>query len=59
MDHAEDYEFIKAVYEGLYRSDNLFEWEDIVEFLESRPDVMKLNHKIPRDQGYHGSLAND
>ena len=52
MDHPQDYEFVTAVYKGVYCSDNPFNWRDVVKFLNTRPDVLKLNQGIPRDEGY-------
>ena len=59
VDHPEDYEFARAVYEGLEQLGNEFGWEDIIKFLENRPNVFALNCKIKRDEGYLKSLAQD
>ena len=59
VDHPKDYQFAKAVYEGLEESSNEFGWEEIVQFLEHQPEIFDLNSDIKRDEGYLKSLAQD
>lgn len=59
VDHPKDYEFAKAVYEGLEQSGNEFGWKDIAQFLEQRSEIFDLNSKIKRDEGYLKALAQD
>ena len=59
MDHPEDYQFVKMVYQGLYKSGQLFDYQDVLKFLDERPDVVSLNSTIPRDQGYISALSEE
>lgn len=43
LDYPEDLEFVRAVYEGLYREGRFFTTDDVLAFLEARPDVVTLN----------------
>lgn len=43
IDYAEDYQFIKAVYDALYPIDPLFSVSDILTLLERRPEIYAIN----------------
>jgi spore coat polysaccharide biosynthesis protein SpsF len=43
IDYAEDYAFIRAVYDELYPSNPLFGVGDILALLERRPDIYSIN----------------
>ncbi len=43
IDYAEDYAFIRAVYDELYPSNPLFTVEDILALLEKRPEIYAIN----------------
>lgn len=43
IDYAEDYRFIRAVYDELYPSNSRFGVEDILALLERRPDIYEIN----------------
>jgi spore coat polysaccharide biosynthesis protein SpsF len=43
IDYAEDYAFIRAVFDELYPVDPLFGVDDILALLERRPDIYDLN----------------
>ncbi len=45
IDYFEDYEFIKAVYDELYDNKGVFSLFDILDLLERRPDIKKINEK--------------
>jgi len=60
LDEAKDYEFISTVYShfiSLGKED--FVTEDILEFLEKRPELEQLNARYRRNEGLLKSLAND
>lgn len=59
MDHAEDYEFVKSVYEYLYNEHHLFITNDIEKLVDKVPDLRHINSHILRDQGYLKDLAKD
>jgi spore coat polysaccharide biosynthesis protein SpsF len=43
IDYKEDYEFIKRVYDELYEKNNKFSLNDILELLEKKPEIKKIN----------------
>ncbi len=59
VDEPVDFEFIQAVYAGLYAQNPLFDMHAITAFLEQNPDLVKLNQSIPTNEGYEKSLRKD
>ena len=59
LDEPEDYEFLKKVYEALYQEGELFFYQDIFKLLEKKPELMKINSFIGRNEGYAKSLKED
>lgn len=45
IDYAEDYQFIKAVYEALYEGNPFFSVTDILALLEERKDIFLINQQ--------------
>ena len=43
IDYAEDYEFIRAIYEKLYKEEEVFLMQDILRFLDKNPDIREIN----------------
>jgi spore coat polysaccharide biosynthesis protein SpsF (cytidylyltransferase family) len=43
VDYPEDFEFVLAVYEMLYRSGEFFKSDDVLALLERQPDLLKIN----------------
>lgn len=46
LDTKEDYQLIKAIYAELYREGELFYLDDVVNLLESKPELTKINQHI-------------
>lgn len=59
LDNAEDYKFIKAVYQKLYKKNYMFGMKEILRFLKMNPHVEKINQHITRNEGYIKSLKED
>jgi len=59
LDEKTDYEFIKFIYSSLYKGNNDFGLNEVVEFLKSHPEASKINQNIGRNEGYLKSLRND
>ena len=59
LDQKEDYIFIKELYRNLYVKDKLFGIKEILEFLETNPELEKINYHITRNEGYLKSLRED
>jgi spore coat polysaccharide biosynthesis protein SpsF len=43
IDYKEDYEFIKRVYDELYEKNDKFGLDEIIELVESKPEIKKIN----------------
>ena len=57
IDYEEDYRFIAAVYEALWRPEGrAFSLQDILRLLERRPDIMALNKKYAGVNWYRHHL---
>ena len=59
VDEPEDYEFVKRVYELLYRLDKKFLTENIFDLLEKNPELSSINDKLIRNESYEASLKQD
>lgn len=59
VDEAEDFEFVKQVYEALYRDNPAFVMDDVLHLLKSRPELLAINARFQRNEGYQKSLAKD
>ena len=59
LDEPEDLELITKIYEHFYPMNCYFGYEDILNFLETRPDLKSINLKIKRNEGFEKSLMND
>ena len=51
--------FIKNVYKAFIGKTNIFHMDDIITMLLKNPQIDKINHNIPRDEGYYKSLEMD
>lgn len=59
LDYKEDYIVIKSIYEALYKKNSFFNLEDIIEWLNLHPDIIKINAHIPASEGVLKSLEQD
>lgn len=46
LDTKEDFEFLKTVYESLYKIKKDFDTHDVLEFIKKNPYVLKINERI-------------
>ena len=49
LDYPEDYELLKAVYQALYPKNPIFSMRDILEFLNTHPEIKKLTTAFERN----------
>jgi len=49
LDYQEDFQVIKSIYEALYPINPLFTLEDIISWLDSNPEIFKINSHIHFD----------
>lgn len=45
LDYEEDFEFIKAIYENLYKEGEIFFMEDVLQLLKDKPELRDINRK--------------
>jgi len=56
IDYNEDYLFIKAIYDELYNQDPSFTLDDILNLLERKPEIKKINDKYCGVNWYRNHL---
>jgi spore coat polysaccharide biosynthesis protein SpsF (cytidylyltransferase family) len=59
LDEPNDYELLSNIFTALFERDNYFGIESILNLFESNPDLLKINNKIIRNEGYIKSILND
>jgi len=56
LDYAEDFQFIKTIYEELYPNNQLFTLNDILQLLENKPEIAAINHTRAGEYWYKNHL---
>lgn len=56
IDYPEDYQFIKRVYDELYRTRDKFSCQDILDLLQHKPEIYQLNAKYAGVNWYRNHL---
>ena len=46
VDTAEDLAFVAAVYAALYPRNQAFQWTDVLELVNQRPELTQINHQV-------------
>jgi len=59
LDELKDYELLKKIFDNLYRSNSPFLTHEILQFIQKNPDLLAINSKIIRNEGYLKSLQED
>ncbi len=59
LDEPRDYEFLKVIFDRLYREGQPFLASDVLTLLNMEPSLMNINSGILRNEGYAKSLAED
>lgn len=59
VDEAPDFELVSRIYEALYPGNPTFGMQEILGFLEQRPELKLLNSQYQCNEGYQTSLAKD
>ncbi|HEY3272827.1 MAG TPA: glycosyltransferase family protein [Methanocella sp.] len=59
VDEDRDLRFIREVYRALYHDGRIFTTADILDLLSERPELLKINQDITRNEGYLKSLRED
>ena len=59
LDELNDYELLSKIFNELYRLDSPFLTHEILQFIQNNPDLLEINSKIVRNEGYLKSLQED
>ena len=59
LDEPNDYDFLKIVFDELYKINNYFGYELILSLIKQKPYLNNINNKIIRNEGYLNSIKND
>lgn len=59
VDEPEDFEFVRAVFENLYRENPLFSMDDVLDLMQRKPELALLNKRFMRNEGLLKSKEKD
>jgi len=59
LDEPKDYELLSKIFNKLYQSDSPFLTHEILQFIKDNPELLTINSKIVRNEGYLKSLQED
>jgi len=59
VDEPEDFEFVRTVFENLYRDNPLFCMDDILNLMEKKPELALMNKRFMRNEGLVNSKEKD
>ncbi len=59
VDDEKDFQLVTEIYQNLYKEGEIFHLKDILDFLGKRPELLELNKRTVRNEGYLKSLAKD
>ena len=59
LDYSEDYTFLTKIFENFYSKNNYFALDDVIEWLETNPEIFKINNMIRPNQGWEKSFKED
>lgn len=55
LDTKEDLELVKSIYDALYPRQSYFSWKDVIDYLRSNPDLLKVNENVKKSTRYQYS----
>lgn len=59
VDTQKDFEFIREIFSNISIKDDIFFLEDVLDVLNRKPELLKINAGIIRNEGYFKSLQKD
>lgn len=59
VDEPQDFEFVSKIFEELYPKNKLFLMNDVLRFLENKPELFSINKGLTGYEGYQKSLKED
>lgn len=59
VDTQKDFEFVKEIFSNISNKEDIFFLEDVLDVLHRKPELLKMNADIMRNEGYLKSLQKD
>ena len=59
LDDKDDFRLVSEVFNNLYKEGEIFHLTDVLNFLNKRPELLELNKRTVRNEGYLKSIADD
>jgi len=59
VDYPDDFEFVREIYERLFKPDKVFLMQDILDLLKKNPELLKINQGHARNEGYTEAKKTD
>lgn len=59
IDEPEDFEVVKNIISDLYKENELFHMQEIIDFLDSHPEIFQINQGIIRNEGLIKSIEEE
>lgn len=59
VDDERDFQLVTEVFKNLYREGEVFHLKDILDFLHRNPELLELNRRTARNEGYLKSIVED
>ena len=59
LDTEEDYEFIRIIYDNLYKPGEVFLMNDVLSFLDKNPELLTINQHYQRNERYLQDIAKE
>jgi spore coat polysaccharide biosynthesis protein SpsF len=59
VDREQDLKFVREIWKRKPKSKKIFHNKDILKIIQNNPNLVKINNKIPFDEGYQKSIRKD
>lgn len=59
LDNPEDFEFLKIIFNNLYKEKSFIGYESVLDFIKANKSILEINSKINRNEGFVKSLKED
>ncbi len=59
VDEPQDFEVVKSIFLALYKENEIFHLDAIINYLDSHPDVFQINEGIIRNEGFLKSIEKE
>ncbi len=59
IDEVKDFMVVKEIFKALYNKNSIFHIDEIIEFLDSHPDIFQINQDVIRNEGLLQSVEEE